>query len=203
MIMSKALLMTIITPLLLTFYISLCLVIQRKNIASMTSMTITMTVGMMNGLLSGVIFGVFFNGNLFLSTVLGMGVGFICGSMVGLLNGIIPVLNGMLSGLMGGMMGAMLGEMVMVQYQESTIKIFFTLVIVSLILALNLLNDETQKPFTQPFNKMLEHPIASAIILIGFFYIYNNMGLIVNTESLQVDLDIEHNHIIDNSGNVD
>ncbi len=157
----------------------------------MTSMMIAMAVGMLNGLLSGVILGIVVSGNIFLSTVLGMCIGFLTGSLIGLTHGLKPVLDGMLAGLMGGMMGAMLGGMVPIHYQELIVKIIFAFSVIILLLTVNLLHDEIDEVSTY-FTKIIQSPMVTAILLIGFFYMYENIGPIFIDESSQINLKIDH-----------
>ncbi|WP_067727169.1 cupredoxin domain-containing protein [Oceanobacillus damuensis] len=172
--MPISLYITLISVFILTILIIWKTIYHREKITVMTGMMISMVLGMVVGLIMGVILGVLLSGDLFSSTLLAMIIGIAAGFLAGLLIGLMAVLDGALAGMMGGMMGAMLGEMIAPEHQDALIKVMFLLFIGTIIILLQLMQQEFIKS-----KALLSQPIVMTVLFIFIIIGYNQLGTVI------------------------
>ncbi|KXG42923.1 hypothetical protein TEPIDINF_000175 [Tepidibacillus infernus] len=175
---------------LLSIAVILYVVRKREKITCMTGMMIAMTLGMMVGILSGTLIGILYAGNLFFSTLIAMAIGGAVGLITGAPVTLMAMMDGLLSGLMGGMMGAMLGDMISTSKPDTMMKILLVLFIGIILILFYMMIDELNKG-DQP--RFFRNPLLMGMIILVFFFLFNQMGHIVTVESEMEQNN--HNHL--------
>jgi len=189
--MTYALSGTLVFIFILMLYIIWETMRHRSKISNMAGMMISMSLGMIGGLTVGVILGILLLGDLFTSTVLAMLIGVIAGFLAGLPVGLMAVIDGTLAGIMGGMMGAMLGEMIVLEHQETIIRVMFLLFLGIVVILYQMMQQEFIKS-----KAIVYHPVVMIVIFVLISLGYNQVGPLIPASD-SPDNNNNHHHSID------